>query len=553
MGGPRAIDLRHVQVPSYLGRPALRGAEPRLGARRASRSATIALVHQALLTYASDISLLDNMVRPYGRIGRLGPLMTASLDHALWFHRDFRVDDWLLYVQESPAAAGARGFARGHDLHARGSARRLRRPGGPDAPGEPARGPLGLSAPAASAPGAPAERAEADWDLSAYFASLGDAGYLALPGRARGRRRRARGDARSPSAPLGDGEPRRLARRAAAPRGARGAARRTWAPTSAASPPPTPGTKARGARWRASRACAPRSRSATRAPAPPSPPPRTATFAGLLAEPALAASRHFLGAPARGGRAPHARRARGARRGPRGHRPRRLVAPLRPDVGHPRLRPRAARRGAAARAGLARAKPPRRRARRAAPGGARRREPRLGGAGATSRRLPERDRGHAPRALPAPRRPLPRAGPLRRRHHARHPRRDARRRSATRRELPRRYLRRKAALLGRARLGFQDLEAPLPAAPAERVSFDAARERVLAAFGRYHAGLGEFAARAFARRWIDWSPRPGKRPGGFCTTSPWILASRASSSPSAAPPATSRPSPTSSATPGTAS
>jgi acyl-CoA thioesterase-2 len=53
------------------------------------------------------------MVRPYGRIGRLGPLMTASLDHALWFHREFRADDWLLYVQESPAAAGARGFARG--------------------------------------------------------------------------------------------------------------------------------------------------------------------------------------------------------------------------------------------------------------------------------------------------------------------------------------------------------------------------------------------------------------------------------------------------------
>jgi acyl-CoA thioesterase II len=52
-------------------------------------------------------------VRPYGRLGRLGSLMTASLDHALWFHRALRADEWLLYVQESPVAAGARGFARG--------------------------------------------------------------------------------------------------------------------------------------------------------------------------------------------------------------------------------------------------------------------------------------------------------------------------------------------------------------------------------------------------------------------------------------------------------
>ena len=113
VGGPRAIDLRHVQVPSYLGGPNFEG--PSLLWFRTVRSIGEAtpLLHQALVTYASDISLLDNMVRPYGRLGRLGPLMTASLDHALWFHRDLRADDWLLYVQESPVAAGARGFARG--------------------------------------------------------------------------------------------------------------------------------------------------------------------------------------------------------------------------------------------------------------------------------------------------------------------------------------------------------------------------------------------------------------------------------------------------------
>jgi oligoendopeptidase F len=95
-----------------------------------------------------------------------------------------------------------------------------------------------------------------------------------------------------------------------------------------------------------------------------------------------------------------------------------------------------------------------------------------------------------------------------------------------RREIPRRYLRRKARLLGSDRLGFQDLEAPLPAAPAPPISFDAARERVLAAFAGCDAGLAELAARAFARRWIDWSPRPSKRPGGFCSTSPLLGESR---------------------------
>jgi len=112
VGGPRAVDLRHVQAPSFLGGEPFEG--PSLVWFRVPRAIEdTPLVHQSLLTYASDFSLLDNMVRPYGRIGRLGPLMTASLDHALWFHRPFRVDEWLLYVQESPSAAGARGFARG--------------------------------------------------------------------------------------------------------------------------------------------------------------------------------------------------------------------------------------------------------------------------------------------------------------------------------------------------------------------------------------------------------------------------------------------------------
>jgi acyl-CoA thioesterase-2 len=69
------------------------------------------LLHQCLLAYASDMGFVDNIYRPHRRPKR--DVMMASLDHAMWFHRPFRIDDWLLYVQDSPTAAGARGFARG--------------------------------------------------------------------------------------------------------------------------------------------------------------------------------------------------------------------------------------------------------------------------------------------------------------------------------------------------------------------------------------------------------------------------------------------------------
>jgi acyl-CoA thioesterase II len=69
-------------------------------------------LHQAFLAYASDMSLLDTALLPHGK-GTLSNLKVASLDHAMWFHRTFRADDWLLYSQESPSASGARGFARG--------------------------------------------------------------------------------------------------------------------------------------------------------------------------------------------------------------------------------------------------------------------------------------------------------------------------------------------------------------------------------------------------------------------------------------------------------
>ena len=72
------------------------------------------LLHACVLTYASDLTLLDATVRPHGLVWAPDrKLMMASLDHAMWFHRRFRTDEWLLYAQTTPASAGGRGFATG--------------------------------------------------------------------------------------------------------------------------------------------------------------------------------------------------------------------------------------------------------------------------------------------------------------------------------------------------------------------------------------------------------------------------------------------------------
>jgi acyl-CoA thioesterase II len=71
------------------------------------------LHHRAMLAYASDYGILSAALQPHGITFRRSNVMVASLDHAIWYHRPFRVDDWLLYAMESPATAGARGFSRG--------------------------------------------------------------------------------------------------------------------------------------------------------------------------------------------------------------------------------------------------------------------------------------------------------------------------------------------------------------------------------------------------------------------------------------------------------
>jgi acyl-CoA thioesterase-2 len=70
-------------------------------------------LHRALLAYVSDFHLVGTATLPHGISWVQGNLMIASLDHAMWFHRDFRLDDWLLYVCDSPSSSGGRGLARG--------------------------------------------------------------------------------------------------------------------------------------------------------------------------------------------------------------------------------------------------------------------------------------------------------------------------------------------------------------------------------------------------------------------------------------------------------
>ena len=109
----RPIELRPTETMHYLspksGRPPLQNVWIRATAALPDDRA----LHQCVLAYASDMTLLDTSLVPHGRNLFDPSLMLASLDHALWFHREFHADDWLLYAQDAPSASGARGFNRG--------------------------------------------------------------------------------------------------------------------------------------------------------------------------------------------------------------------------------------------------------------------------------------------------------------------------------------------------------------------------------------------------------------------------------------------------------
>lgn len=108
----RPIDFRPV-VPNDPFRPEVRPPTRQVWFRAIGPLPDDTLTHQAVLAYASDYGLLPTALGPHGVAFRTKGLQMASLDHSLWMHRPFRADEWLLYVMDSPAAAGARGFVRG--------------------------------------------------------------------------------------------------------------------------------------------------------------------------------------------------------------------------------------------------------------------------------------------------------------------------------------------------------------------------------------------------------------------------------------------------------
>ena len=109
---PRPIEMRPVEPREYFA-PEKRPPHEMLWIRAIGSLPDDLALHQCLLAYASDMSLLDSGLLPHGIGWFDNKVQMASLDHAMWFHRPFRVDEWLLYVQDSPSASGARGFNRG--------------------------------------------------------------------------------------------------------------------------------------------------------------------------------------------------------------------------------------------------------------------------------------------------------------------------------------------------------------------------------------------------------------------------------------------------------
>ncbi|WP_375464245.1 acyl-CoA thioesterase II [uncultured Methylobacterium sp.] len=111
-GRPRPIELKPVDLRRYLdGGP--QAPLCNVWLRAAAALPDDPAIHQAVLAYASDMTLLDATLIAHGRSVFDPDIQSASLDHALWFHRSFRADDWLLYAQDSPNSGFARGFARG--------------------------------------------------------------------------------------------------------------------------------------------------------------------------------------------------------------------------------------------------------------------------------------------------------------------------------------------------------------------------------------------------------------------------------------------------------
>jgi len=109
----RAFELRPVDVTDDPFLPSPRPPRRMVWLRTVARLADEPALHRYLLAYASDYSFITTSLLPHGVTWLTPGMQVASLDHVMWFHRPFRVDEWLLHVMESPAANGARGLVRG--------------------------------------------------------------------------------------------------------------------------------------------------------------------------------------------------------------------------------------------------------------------------------------------------------------------------------------------------------------------------------------------------------------------------------------------------------
>jgi len=108
---PRPFEFRTVQPIEYV-QPRREAPAREIWFRAVGPLPDDEMLHRRLLAYVSDFFLLDTATLPHGTSLLRPQLVMASIDHAMWFHRTLRVDDWLLYAMDSPSASGARGFAR---------------------------------------------------------------------------------------------------------------------------------------------------------------------------------------------------------------------------------------------------------------------------------------------------------------------------------------------------------------------------------------------------------------------------------------------------------
>lgn len=108
----RPFEFRPVRLPNFL-KPEKSPPLKHIWFRAVDALPDDEALHRCLLAYVSDFNLLDTAMLPHGLSLASPRVMVASIDHAMWFHRSVRVDEWLLYATDSPSASGARGFARG--------------------------------------------------------------------------------------------------------------------------------------------------------------------------------------------------------------------------------------------------------------------------------------------------------------------------------------------------------------------------------------------------------------------------------------------------------